>query len=71
MDLQGDDFVTECVLSPDGSMFNDVDVFASYNLDRTSNDRTIFNAVSRAWAKSQKDWGKYLDGFEGIICLWA
>ena len=46
--FMGEDFVTECVLSPDGSAFSDVEVFTSYNLDRTSNDRTRLNSSERA-----------------------
>ncbi|KAF7639877.1 DOMON domain-containing protein [Meloidogyne graminicola] len=39
----GDDFVSECVLSPDGSVFSDVEVYPSYNLARSSNERTLLS----------------------------
>lgn len=45
VDLQGDDYVVECVMSPKGNSFSDVEVFTSYN-EGKSNERTYLNSVS-------------------------
>uniref|UniRef100_A0A1I8AZG1 DOMON domain-containing protein n=1 Tax=Meloidogyne hapla TaxID=6305 RepID=A0A1I8AZG1_MELHA len=59
--LMGDDYVSECVLSPDGSVFNDVEVYASYNLERSSNERTFLNSTEHSLLYGNVE-GKMEDG---------
>uniref|UniRef100_A0A915M8D3 DOMON domain-containing protein n=1 Tax=Meloidogyne javanica TaxID=6303 RepID=A0A915M8D3_MELJA len=59
--LMGDDFVSECVLNTDGSLFNDVEVYASYNLEKSKNDRTLLNSTEHSLLYGNIE-GKMEDG---------
>ncbi|KAH7729597.1 Protein Y57G11A.4 [Aphelenchoides avenae] len=56
----GDDFVTECVLSPSATEFSVAEVFASYNRGKT-NDRTYLNSTENALLYEQVE-GEVVDG---------
>ncbi|KAI6216022.1 hypothetical protein M3Y94_00454300 [Aphelenchoides besseyi] len=43
--LMGDDYVAECILSPQATAFSEPEVFVSYNGDGKSNDRTYLNST--------------------------
>ncbi|CAK5085422.1 unnamed protein product [Meloidogyne enterolobii] len=59
--LMGNDFVSECVLNTDGSLFNDVEVYASYNLEKSRNDRTLLNSTEHSLLYGNVE-GKMEDG---------
>ncbi|CAD5225288.1 unnamed protein product [Bursaphelenchus xylophilus] len=58
--VMGDDYVVECVLSPKGGAFNEVEVFTSYN-EGKSNDRTYLNSTENAIIFSHVE-GQVVDG---------
>ncbi|KAI1715452.1 ferric-chelate reductase 1 [Ditylenchus destructor] len=65
--LMGDDFVSECVLSPAATTFSDVEVFASFNYGKT-NDRTYLNATEHGILFDQIE-GEAVDG--RLMCQFA
>ncbi|KAI6233895.1 DOMON domain-containing protein [Aphelenchoides fujianensis] len=46
--LMADDYVAECILSPQSTSFSEPEVFVSYNGEGKSNDRTYLNETERA-----------------------